>query len=69
MSQAELLVARLERMLKILIPLGDIDRTDKLLNLLLVGRLAGHQNFSHNPAICLIWRDDERKAATKAPPS
>ena len=43
---AELLVARLERLLKILIHYGDIDRPDKLRKLLLIGRLDGHQNFS-----------------------
>jgi len=39
------LVVRLERLLKILIPQGDIDRPDKLHKLCLMGRLDGHQNF------------------------
>ena len=38
-------MARLERLLKILIPYGDIDRPDKLRNSPLIGRLDGHQNF------------------------
>jgi len=38
-------VVRLERLSKILIPQGDIDRPDKLHNIILIGRLDGHQNF------------------------
>ena len=35
-----------EAALKILIPYGNIERPDKLLQLYIVGRLDGHQNLS-----------------------
>jgi hypothetical protein len=39
----------LERLLKILIPYGDLERPDKLHHRLQAGRLDGHQNFSTVP--------------------
>jgi len=57
----------LERLLKILIPLGGIERSDKLHYCLHVGRLSDHQNFSTANcmpnAIC-----GKRKATPKVTP-
>jgi len=45
MVKAELLGACRSECNKILIPLGGPERPDKLLNLYIIGRLDGHQNF------------------------
>jgi len=46
LSQAVTSMVQPERLSKILIPYGDIERTDKLGNRMPVARLDGHRNFS-----------------------